>query len=39
MGKEEIYVRDGLHLSGKDAAVFADELSGVDASGLVKYDN
>ena len=28
VGKEEIYVRDGLHLSGKGAAVFAEGLSG-----------
>ena len=24
VGKEEMYVRDGLHLSGKGAAVFAE---------------
>ena len=28
VGKEEMYVRDGLHLSGKGAAVFAEGLSG-----------
>ena len=40
VGKEEMYVRDGLHLSGKGAAVFAEGLSGV-ASGLgkVRYLN
>ena len=27
VGKEEMYVRDGLHLSGKGAAVFAEGLS------------
>ena len=26
VGKEEMYVRDGLHLSGKGAAVFAEGL-------------
>ena len=29
-------VRDGLHLSGKGAAVFAEGLSGAVASGLGK---
>ena len=40
-GKEEMYVRDGLHLSGKGAAVFAEGLSGAIASGLgkVRYLN
>ena len=28
VGEEEMYVRDGLHLSGKGAAVFAEGLSG-----------
>ena len=39
MGKEEMYVRDGLHLTGKGAAVFAEELSGAVASilGKVRY--
>ena len=27
LGKEELYVRDGLHLSGKGAVVFAEGLS------------
>ena len=41
VGKEEIYLRDGLHLSGKGAAVFAEGLSGAVASGLgkVRYLN
>ena len=41
MGKEEMYVRDGMHLSGKGAAVFAEGLSGAVASGLgkVRYLN
>ena len=40
-GKVEMYVRDGLHLSGKGAAVFAEGLSGAVASGLgkVRYLN
>ena len=36
VGKEEMYVRDGLHLSGKGAAVFAKGLSRPVASGLGK---
>ena len=41
VGKEEMYVRDGLHLSGKGAAVLAEGLSGAVASGLgkVRYSN
>ena len=41
VGKEEMYVRDGVHLSGKGAAVFAEGLSGAVASGLgkVRYLN
>ena len=41
VGKEEMQVRDGLHLSGKGAAVFAEGLSGAVASGLgkVRYLN
>ena len=31
-----MYARDGLHLSGKGAAVFADGLSRAVASGLGK---
>ena len=31
VGKEEMYVRDGLHLSGKGAAVVAEGLSGAVA--------
>ena len=36
VGNEDTYVRDGLHLSGKGAAVFAEGLSGAVASGLGK---
>ena len=36
VGKEEMYVRDGLHLSEKGAAVFAEGLSGAVARGLCK---
>ena len=41
VGKEEMYLRDGLHLSGKGAAVFAKGLSWTVASGLgkVRYLN
>ena len=41
VGKEEMYVRDELHLSGKGAAVFAEGRSGAVASGLgkVRYLN
>ena len=41
VGKEEMYERDGLHLSGKGAAVFAEGLSAAVASGLgkVRYLN
>ena len=41
VGKEEMYMREGLHLSGKGAAVFAEGLSGAVASGLgkVRYLN
>ena len=40
-GKEDMYVRDGLHLSGKGAAVFAEGVSGAVTSGLgkVRYLN
>ena len=38
VGNEELYVRDGLHLRGKGAAVLAEGLSGAVASGWVKYD-
>ena len=31
-----MFARDGLHLSGKGAAVFADGQSGAVAIGLVK---
>ena len=34
-----MYVRDGLHLSGKGAAVFAKGLSAAVASGLGKVRN
>ena len=36
VGNEELYFRDGLHLSGKGATVLAEGLSGAVASGLVK---
>ena len=39
VGKEEMYGRDGLHLSGKWAGVFAEGLSGAVTSGLGKVQN
>ena len=41
VGNEELYFRDGLHLSGKGAAVLAEGLSGAVASGFgkVRYLN
>ena len=41
VGREDMYRRDGLDLSGKGAAVFAEGLSGAVASGLgkVRYLN
>ena len=41
VGIEEMYARDGLHLSVKGAAAFADGLSGAVGSGLgkVRYLN
>ena len=36
VGKEDMYVRDGLHLSGMRAAVFAEGLSGAVTSGFGK---
>ena len=39
MAKEEVYMRDGLHLSGKGAGIFADGLKqAVDSAlGNVRY--
>ena len=41
VGNDELYFRDGLHLSGKGAAVLAEGLSGAVATGLgkVRYLN
>ena len=41
VGKEDMNVRDGLHLSGNGVAVFSEGLSGAVASGLgkVRYLN
>ena len=41
VGKEDMFARDGLHLSGEGAAVFAEGLSGAVTSGLgkVRYLN
>ena len=34
LGGADIYMRDGLHLSGKGAAVFVDELPEAVESGM-----
>ena len=34
-----MYMKDGLHLSGKGAAVFADELSAAVDSGMGSITN
>ena len=34
VGRVDMYMRDGLHLSGKGAAVFADEQSAAVESGM-----
>ena len=41
MANEDMYMRDGLHLSGKGAGVFADGLKQALDSGLgnVRYLN
>ena len=36
VGREDMYGRDGLHLSGKGSAVLAEGLSGAVVSGLGK---
>ena len=36
VGKEDMYARDSLHLSGTGGAVFAEGMSGAAASGLGK---
>ena len=39
VGKADMYMRDGLHLSGKGTAVFADELSAAVGSGMGSIKN
>ena len=39
VGKEDMYARYGLHLSGKGAAVSAEGLSGASGLGKVSYLN
>ena len=39
VGGADIYMRDGLYLSGKGAAVFADELSEAVESGMGSIKN
>ena len=39
VGRAYIYTRDGLHVSGKGAAVFVDELSAAVDSGMGSITN
>ena len=39
VGRAYRYMKDGLHLSGKGAAVFADELSAAADSGMGSITN
>ena len=39
IGRADMYMKDGLHLSGKGAAVFADELSAAVDSGMGTMTN
>ena len=39
VGRADVYMKDGLHLSGKGAAVFADELSAAVDSGMGTVTN
>ena len=39
VGRADMYMKDGLHLSGKGSAVFADELSAAVDSGMGSITN
>ena len=39
VGRADMFMRDGLHLIGKGAAVFADELLGTVNSGMGSIKN
>ena len=39
VGRADVYMRDGLHLSGKGAAVFAHELSAAVESSMGSIQN
>ena len=39
VGRADMYMKDGLHLRGKGAAVFADELSATVDSGMGSIKN
>ena len=39
VGRADMYMKDGLHLSGKGAAVFADGLSAAVDSGMGSISN
>ena len=39
VGRADMYMKDGLHLSGKGAAVFADGLTAAADSGMGNITN
>ena len=39
VGRGDMYMKDGIHLSGKGAAVFADDLSAAVDSGMGTMTN
>ena len=39
VGRADMYMKDGLHLSGKGVAVFEDELSAAVDSGMSTMTN
>ena len=39
VGRADLYMKDGLHLSGKGAAVFADGLTAAVDSGMGSISN
>ena len=39
VGRADMYMKDGVHLSGKGVAVFADELSAAVGSGMGSITN
>ena len=39
VGRADMYMKDGLHLSGKGAAAFADGLTAAEDSGMGNITN